>query len=238
MEPTADAGQEASPDNATWTARAGLVGQPGVVVDETDGRRDLWCFDPESPIITDRPLDWLGFGGQPFSIEFADGQVVVTNDLNHLGTIPAGSHDQFPPNAAITGLPDGDTYEARYADAAGHNLRLVTATSPAESFTVASRMSGTGDQVDVTRIDGDGRRELLASFAGGKALPQDRARSGPQRASPAASGSGVPITLDFPAALTHVPARPDTGQPGRRAGVPTTARTRAAGVGATGPRLG
>jgi hypothetical protein len=234
MEPTADTGQETSPADAYWTARAGMAGKPGVVVDEVDGERYLWCFDPEHPIITNRPHDWLGFGGQPFSIEFAGGHVVVTNDLNHLGAIPAGLHDQFPPNAVVTGLPDGDTYEARYANADGHNLRLVTATSPAESFTVASRMSGTGDQVDVTRIHDDGRRELLASFADGKALPQDRARSGPHRAAAqSTAASGALVSADFPTALTRVVPPPDAGQRGRPAAVVAAARTNVAG-----PRLG
>ncbi len=193
MEPTPDPGQPASPDHPLdwlgWTTadRIGQVGQPGIVIDEAGGRRDLWCYDPAQPIVTDRNPDWLGYAGAPFALTFADGQVVVTNNLTHLGEIPPSLHDQVPVNAVVARLQTGDTYELSHAGDTGHNLRRVT-TSPTDALSLASRMSGTGDQVDVAHIQGNGRRAVIASFAGGGALPQDQPRNGLQDG----SGAGPP----------------------------------------------
>jgi hypothetical protein len=198
-------GQPASTGHNYWERQATQAGQPGLVVSELGGRRDLYCFDPGQPIITDRPPDWLGFGGQPFSIGTADGQVMVTNNLSHLGQIPPEFHGSFPSNAVVTVLPAGDTYEVAYSGE-GHNLRRVTASSPQGSLATAARMSSAGDPVDVVHVRGDGTRSVIARFAGGRPLAP-----GAQGNPAGAAGTARPAAASGTLARLEFPGPPATG---------------------------
>lgn len=58
-----------------------------------------YCFDPSNPIKTSGPSVGRGFGGRRFKIEFADGEVVETNNLWHQGSIPELFKERMPDNA-------------------------------------------------------------------------------------------------------------------------------------------
>lgn len=208
-----------SPEQSHWKAYAAQAGRPGIVVSQTDDCRDLYCFDPAQPIITGRPADWLGFGGRPFSVATADGQVVVTNNLAHLGQIPPEFHPSFPPDAVVTMLPPGDTYEVAYSGDA-HNLRKVM-TGPGASLMTAARMSSGSDPVDVVQVGRDDARTVIAQFADGKPLPpgthaDHRPQTGGSRQTAPATARTKLAAREFPAPPAIASPRPPVQARGRR----------------------
>jgi hypothetical protein len=215
---------------ASLAAHAADPARYGLVIERriTDERPEMYCFDTAEPIVTGQPPGQLGHGGQVFAVAFNSGTRVVTNNLWHLGEVPAWFDYKVSPNASLYAYPRGFRYEVTYADGS-HNLAMVTESSAEAAFATASRMSAGGDQVDVAHAPAGGERCLIASFAGGLALPAGAAR--------------MPGPADFPAPVAAAlsPLRAATGTAGRpgmlRRGRPQTVRSAQASAGVAWLRL-
>jgi hypothetical protein len=196
----------------------------GLLIDQTFDRHEMYCFDTAEPIVSGRPADRLGHGGRVFTVVInGDGRAVVTNNLWYVGEVPAEFRDRVFANGYLYAYPRGFRYEVTYADGS-HNLARVTESSAEAAFATASRMSAGGDQVDVAHAPADGERHLIASFAGGRALPAGAARLGSQADFP------VPVA----AALSSLRAKAiAAGRPGvlRRARPDAAVRNAQIGVG-------